>query len=111
MVVKTVGDVKVMEVVSRFDAYTAGDVEKVLMGLIDNGAKKILCDFSQTEYISSIGLSVLLSVAKRLQKVGGELVLCSLKSFVLQVFEMTSFTKIFKIYKSQEEALKSITSP
>jgi anti-anti-sigma regulatory factor len=43
----------------RFDAYTAGDAEKVLKDQIAKGTKKIIVDFSKTEYINSAGLRVL----------------------------------------------------
>ncbi len=108
MEVKASGDVKVVEMAVRIDAYTAKDVEAVLTGLVGAGDKKILCDFSQTEYISSAGLRVLLLVAKNLQKSGGELVLCSLKEYVSEVFETAGLIRIFKICVSKEEALTSL---
>ena len=108
MKVKTVEDVKVAVMESRFDAYLAKDVEAELAVLIEEGVQKLLCDFSPTEYISSAGLRVLLSTAKRLQKSGGKIVLCSLKPYVHEVFETAGFIRIFKIYDSEEEALKSL---
>ncbi len=101
-------DVKVVEMRETFDAYIAKDIENSLMKLIDEGARKIVCDMSKTEYISSAGLSVFLAVAKRLQKLGGTIVLCSLKPRVQDVFKMTGFVKIFAIYNYQQEALAAL---
>ena len=89
----------------RFDAYSAKEVEADLNEAIDNGADKILCDFSGTEYISSAGLRVLLATAKKLKKVGGEICLSALKPYVSEVFETAGFTPLFKIYDSEKEAL------
>jgi anti-anti-sigma factor len=108
MEVKTEGDVTIVVIVPRFDAYTANDVEMVLRDLIAKGVKKLICDFSQTEYIASAGLRVLLSAAKSLQKSGGQIILVSMKPYVHEVFEISGFTQIFKICNSQKEALQSL---
>ena len=91
--------------VPRFDAYSAKEVEADLNEAIDNGADKILCDFSETEYISSAGLRVLLATAKKLKKVGGSICLSALKPYVSEVFETAGFTPLFNIYDSEKEAL------
>lgn len=95
----------IINMVPRFDAYSAKEVEADLNEAIDNGADKILCDFSGTEYISSAGLRVLLSTAKKLKKTGGNISLSSLKSYVSEVFETAGFTPLFNIYGSEKEAL------
>jgi anti-anti-sigma factor len=108
MDIRTIGDISVAVIVPRFDAYTANDVETVLRDQIAKGTKKIILDFSQTEYIASAGLRVLLSAAKSLHNSGGQIVLFSMKPYVYEVFEISGFTQIFKIYASQQEALESL---
>ncbi len=90
--------------VPRFDAYSAKEVEAFLQGEVSSGTDKIICDFSQTEYISSAGLRVLLAVAKALKKAGGTIALCSLASPVREVFETAGFTPLFPIYDDEREA-------
>ncbi len=107
MEIRTEGDVTVAIMVPRFDASNANDIEMVLQGLIAKGVKKLVCDFSQTEYIASAGLRVLLSTAKSLQKSGGQIFIVSMKPFVHEVFEISGFSQIFKVYPSQKEALQS----
>jgi len=108
MEIRTVDDVKIAAIVPRFDAYSAKDVEAALQEAIEGGAKKILCDFSQTEYISSAGLRVLLAAAKNLQRNEGQIALSSLKPYVKEVFETAGFIPLFKIYDSEEAALKEL---
>ena len=106
--IRTEGDVTVAIMVPRFDASNANDSEIVLQGLIAKGVRKLICDFSQTEYIASSGLRVLLSAAKSLHNSGGQIVLFSMKPCVFEVFEISGFNQIFKIYASQQEALESL---
>jgi len=93
---------------ARFDTVTSKEIEAKLMEIVDSGSKKILCDFSKTDYISSAGLRVMLSVAKKLQKIGGKVVLCSMKPFVYEVFKMAGFTQIFEIHETKEQALANL---
>ena len=106
MEIRTEGDVTVAIMLPRFDASNANDIENVLQGLISKGVKKLICDFSHTEYIASAGLRVLLSAAKSLQKSGGQIFIVSMNPFVHEVFEISGFSQIFKVYTSQNEALK-----
>ena len=90
----------------RFDAHSAGDVEKELKLAISKGAGKLLLNMDSVEYISSAGLRVLLAVAKELRKQEGEIKLCCLNPYVKEVFDIVGFTQIFKIYDSTEEAMQ-----
>ena len=84
METKTIGDITTAVIVPRFDAYTAGDVEISLRELLKN-TKKLVLDFSHTEYIASAGLRVLLSVAKNLRNSNGQIALSSMKPSWIQI--------------------------
>lgn len=101
-------DIAVACIVRRFDAFTANEVEAALREAIAKGAKKVVCDFSQTEYVASAGLRVLLSQAKSLQKAGGKIALSSMQPYVYEVFEISGFSQIFKLYKSKQEATEAL---
>jgi anti-anti-sigma factor len=108
MEIQTEGDTNIVVMVPRFDAFTANDVETALKDLIAKGARKIVCDFSQTEYVASAGLRVLLSSAKSLQKSGGQILMASMKPYVYEVFQVSGFTQIFQVFASQQEALQAL---
>ncbi|MBE3142607.1 MAG: STAS domain-containing protein [Planctomycetes bacterium] len=106
--VKTVGDIHVLVLMKRFDAYTAGPVEATLNKLIAQGARKVICDFSQTEYLASAGLRVLITASRNLQRASGKLVLCGIKPYVLEVFDISGLNKIFKMCDSVDAALTDL---
>lgn len=108
METRTSGDISIAALVVRFDAYSAKEVESGITALLDAGCRKLVCDFSRTEYISSAGLRVLLAAAKKLKRLGGGIALCSLKPAVREVFEIAGFTGIFPIFATEAEALKSL---
>ena len=79
-----------------------------LMGVIDTGVTAIVVDMSDIGYVTSTGLSALLSVAKRLADENGKFALCSLSDDVNSVFEVSGFSTIFDIYPNVDGALKSL---
>jgi len=108
MEIRKDGEITVVLLDSRFDTFTSKDVEVKLMELVDGGARKLVCDFSNTEYISSAGLRVMLVIAKKLQQSGGKVALACLKPFVLDIFKMSGFTQIFDIHETKEQAVASL---
>ena len=75
-------------------AQTASDVERALASC--GTIHKLTCDASQLEYISSSGLRILLSLAKRYK----DFRVTEACADVYQVFEMTGFTKIMQVEKA-----------
>ena len=106
MEIKTISDTKIVMIIPRVDASNAKTVETALAELANGGVKKILCNFSKNEYISSAGLRVFLSILKMMKKSGGQIVLCGLQSYVQEVFDMAGFSQLFKIYGTEEEGVE-----
>jgi anti-anti-sigma factor len=94
----------------RIDTTTSTRVEECVRRTVDEGARDLVIDFSDVEYISSAGLRVLLVLAKRMRDLQGRLVLCSLPESVRQVFRLAGFTPLFRIEASQEAALATLAS-
>ena len=105
MDVEVVGDVSVVKLPARVDTTSAKDVEAKIDGLLDGGARKLVADFDDNEYVSSAGLRVFLAVLKFLEKNDGRIVLCSMKPFVADVFEISGFSELFEIVETRDEAL------
>lgn len=94
----------------RLDAVSAVEADKEFNSVLDSGKTKLLINLAELEYISSAGLRVLLVVAKRIQQKGGKVVLCKLAENVKEVFEISGFSSIFKIFSSPDEAKSFLNS-
>ena len=105
MQVKELDGIQFIELAARVDVISSPVLEDLCNGLLERGQFKIICDFSHNEYVSSAGLRVFLSTLKRTRKSGGDVVLCCLKPGILEIFDMTGFTSLFKIVDSLEAAL------
>ena len=100
------GEVLIVTVSEHLDTATASVFESRLLGMVDRGERKIVVDCGTLEYVNSAGLKVFLLAAKRLEPLGGKLVLCALAPSVLMIFEMIGFTRIMKIVPTLEEAVR-----
>lgn len=93
-----------VKVEGRLDATSSVEAQKDFENILDTEACCLLIDLSRLEYISSAGLRVLLVVAKKMQQKGGKIVLSALTPNVKEVFEISGFSSIFKIFDSVEES-------
>ena len=103
--VKAANEVKVLAFEGSLDTQTSPDALTQLTELIDGGDKKILVNFEKLHYISSAGLRILLAAAKQLKAAEGELRICDLNEVVKEVFDISGFSTIFKIFESETDAL------
>ena len=69
----------------------------------------LIADFSKVEFISSAGLRVLLATVKEARRQGGDLRLAATQKNVDEVLKISGFTRIIKIYKKVDEAIKSFS--
>jgi anti-anti-sigma factor len=102
------GDVLTLSLKGRLDAASSKSTEEKILKLIDAGERRLVIDLSGLAYISSVGLRVLMVVAKKLKTVQGKVALCALQPSVKQVFEIAGFTTIFPILDDRDKASASV---
>jgi anti-anti-sigma factor len=92
----------------RIDTTTSGTVDEAIRRAVDGGARALVVDFAEIEYISSAGLRVFLVLAKRMRDLQGRLVLCGMPEPVRQVFRLAGFMPLFLIEPSRDAALAKL---
>jgi anti-sigma B factor antagonist len=102
---ETVGECKVLFAGGRIDFESSLDFEQQVNAMIQSGGNRFVIELSAVELLSSAGLRVLLSTAKRVQHRRAELALASPSPVALQVFRISHFDLLFKIFPTLREAL------
>lgn len=87
------------------DMAAADQMKRVLSGLVDEGAVKLLVDLGHVGYIDSSGMGALVATLKHARGAGGDLHLCALQDDVRAIFEMTRLIKAITIHATRGEAL------
>lgn len=102
------GSALVLLLEGRLDSSTSAELERACDAHIAAGTTRVLFDMAGTQYVSSAGLRVFLVVAKRLQKAGGRLVLCSLQPMVREVLAIAGFDRILATAENRGEGLAKL---
>src|SRR5262245_65727904 len=69
------------------------------------GRKKLILDCGQLEYISSMGLGMLVRVNARMKKIDGDVKLAAVQGAVAQVLSVVGLNRIFQIYPTVGDAI------
>jgi anti-anti-sigma factor len=72
--------------------------------LVDAGLRKIIVDCAHLDYVSSMGLSVLVRLHGRMKKHGGEVKIAGIRGLPAQVLAFTRLNKLFEIYPDVNRA-------
>jgi anti-sigma B factor antagonist len=106
-----VGDARhVIALTGEVDLYTAPELKTQMLEAIADGAMDVIVDFTQTTFIDSTTLGVLVGGVKRLREKGGRLsIVCSDRN-ITKIFEITGLDRVFTIYPTRAEALERLDS-
>lgn len=102
---RTQGEVSILAISGSLDSMTSPQAQQAVDALVAAGARKVAVDCTALDYISSAGLRVLLGLAKQLAAKGGALRTFGLNQSVREVFEISGFATIFRVFGSEQEAL------
>lgn len=101
------GDVVIVEIEGQLIVSNRQELKQRVLDEAEGGARKIVVDFAKTGYIDSAGLGVLVSLAKRLRELGGDIRLANLNDDLQTLFELTKLDTLFQIAATREHALES----
>jgi anti-sigma B factor antagonist len=102
------GDSYVIALSGEVDLYTAPEFKQQLLDVIGRGAKHVVVDLTETTFIDSTTLGVLVGGVKRLRPEGGKVSLVCSDRNITKIFEITGLNKVFPIYDTRAEALDGI---
>jgi anti-sigma B factor antagonist len=102
------GDSYVIALAGEVDLYTAPEFKQQLLEVISQGARNVIVDFSDTTFIDSTTLGVLVGGIKRLRSNEGQLALVCSDRNITKIFEITGLDRVFTIYGTRSEAVDAV---
>ncbi len=84
-----------------------GALRRAVTEFVDRRWRRLLIDFSEAQYLNSTAIGVLVSAHTTYSKRQWQLKLCSMNKHVHVIFAITNLMKIFSVYDSREEAIRS----
>ena len=98
----------VISLAGEVDLYTAPEFKQQLLEVITQGAQQVVVDFTNTTFIDSTTLGVLVGGIKRLRTNDGELSLVCSDRNITKIFEITGLDRVFAVYGTREEAVSKL---
>ncbi len=102
---KSAQDVAVMTPKGYINDLGAIRLEQTSEQFLGKGVRKFVVNFSDVQFINTIGLSIFTGIVHRTQEHESLLCFTNMKKIHLDVFEMVGLTKHVRVFKDEEEAL------
>lgn len=103
--------VKILTPQGPIDHANCAMFESVLqpyVALCKAGEAPVVIHFGEVDYISSVGLRVLMQAAKQVKSQNGRMVMASLTPVVAEIFKVGRFNLIYQIYDSVPDAVAAL---
>ncbi len=106
--ITNISEVSILSPQGELDLSNSKTLEKVIGKQIEKGCNEIIIDFGGVPFVDTAGIGALITSLICLRDKKGNLKLSSLEPQVKKTLQMAGLTKIFKIYKNREEAVRSV---
>lgn len=111
---RRLADVVVAAPAGQLDHVNALPFEEALKPLVEAasaGRTPLLLDFSNVEYISSMGLRVLMVAARQMRASQAAFAVAALRPEVEEIFEIARFRFVVDVHPSVRAALVALSAP
>lgn len=102
-----INNFSILKIKGRIDTIHSSELEDEVNQLFDSGEKDLIFNCSGMNYISSSGLRVFLVAQKKAKAINGKLFLCDMQPAIQEIFRISGFSNLFRIFDTQEEALEN----
>lgn len=102
--------VHVIAAAGEIDIFTAPELKRAVGNAIDGGARAIVVDLTETRFLDSTALGVLIGAVKRLRLVDGRMVIVNTEPSTAKTFEITGLDQIFQIVGDRDSALAALAA-
>jgi anti-sigma B factor antagonist len=89
----------------EIDLFTAPELKTALTEAVNGGKTRVVVDLTETSFLDSTALGVLIGAVKRLRVSEGRLTIVNVDPTIAKTFEITGLDQIFTIRDSRDLAL------
>ena len=111
---RRVADVVVAAPVGKLDHNHAIHLEEVLAPIVTDAAaakSPLVLDFTGVDYISSMGLRVLMAASKKMRAREAPIAVAGLQPTVEEIFGIARFNHVLQVFPSVHAALEKLSPP
>ena len=101
----SVGTTAIVYASDYLNKLTGERIERECRRQLEAGCRALIIDFSDTELVNSIGISILLGIIDVAEKSGAKVVFSDVNRQTVELFEMLGLTRHVVLAKDEEEAI------
>ena len=105
-----IGTTAVIYASDYLNKLTGERIERECKKQLDSGCRALVIDFSDTELVNSIGISILLGIIGIAEKNGALVVFSQVNHQTIELFEMLGLTRHVLLASDEAEALSSLAA-
>lgn len=103
-------DVVVATASGRIDHASADALQQALAPIAaETGAAALVLDFAGIDYISSVGLRVLMMASRQMRARGARIAAVALQPVVREIFEIARFQHVIELFPTPRDALAALS--
>jgi len=100
--------IRLIELEGRLDLNGTYSIEVQFVNRCAGEKVRVLVDLSGVNYVSSVGIPMLVNTAKSVVSQGGKMAFLNPQENVVKVLELVGVTQVIPIYYDQKEAFKGL---
>ena len=104
-----VGTTAIVYASDYLNKLTGEKIERECRRQLDSGCRALVIDFSDTQLVNSIGISILLGIIDIAEKSGAQVVFSDVNNQTIQLFDMLGLTRHVALAKNEQEALSTLS--
>lgn len=104
-----VGTTAVVYASDYLNKLTGEKIERECRRQLDSGCRALVIDFSDTQLVNSIGISILLGIIDIAEQNGAQVVFSDVNLQTVELFDMLGLTRHVALARDEHEALLSLS--
>ncbi|MBF0330843.1 MAG: STAS domain-containing protein [Candidatus Omnitrophica bacterium] len=106
--IENINDIVLVLLSGELNMDSSNALREAFKKILKENKKKVLVDFDKVSFIDSSGIATLIEMFQNMGKINGRMCLCHVNKKIVGVFEITKVHKLFSMFESHDEALRSL---
>ena len=102
------GSTTIIDLIGDVTTFAEEAINQAYRSASEDGAKIIIFNFRENDYINSAGIAILIGVVTEARKRDQKLLITGLSAHFQKIFRMVGLTQYADLYPSVDEALASV---
>ncbi|GMR04453.1 MAG: hypothetical protein BMS9Abin23_0351 [Thermodesulfobacteriota bacterium] len=108
---RDLGDIVILYARDYINDIEGEKLEEMCETFLKKGVKRIVLDFSNTDLINSIGVSILIGIIERVRELNAQVSFSGLKKVNYDILKLVGLTEHVSIYSTEDAAVSEKEGP